>query len=159
MPVMSKVEAAFCRSGPWRGFTAKVVMPWVLRGGISSEMSWRSAPAPARTPRCSPPPNREPRSLRPTSTRRWSLLLAPGLLDSAGASRFNRPTPPGCHSTTTASTRALHLVDRSPHRLIDSDALRQALTRAGFVEVTVATGIGRLVARFDATMPTRTHEA
>lgn len=32
MPVMSKVEAAFCRSAPWRGFTARVVMPWVLHG-------------------------------------------------------------------------------------------------------------------------------
>lgn len=32
MPVMSKVEAAFCRSAPWRGFTARVVLPWVLRG-------------------------------------------------------------------------------------------------------------------------------
>lgn len=32
MPVMSKIEAAFCRSAPWRGFTARVVMPWVLRG-------------------------------------------------------------------------------------------------------------------------------
>jgi SAM-dependent methyltransferase len=32
MPVMSKVEAAFCRSAPWRGFTARVVTPWVLSG-------------------------------------------------------------------------------------------------------------------------------
>lgn len=32
VPVMSKVEAAFCRSGPWQAFTAKVVMPWVLHG-------------------------------------------------------------------------------------------------------------------------------
>lgn len=32
MPVMSKVEAAFCRSAPWRAFTGRVVVPWVLRG-------------------------------------------------------------------------------------------------------------------------------
>lgn len=32
MPVMSKVEAAFCRSAPWRAFTARIVVPWVLRG-------------------------------------------------------------------------------------------------------------------------------
>lgn len=32
MPVMSKVEAAFCRSAPWRAFTGRIVVPWVLRG-------------------------------------------------------------------------------------------------------------------------------
>ncbi|QGG94972.1 class I SAM-dependent methyltransferase [Actinomarinicola tropica] len=32
MPVMSRVEAAFCRSAPWRAFTGRVVVPWVLRG-------------------------------------------------------------------------------------------------------------------------------
>ena len=30
MPVMSKVERAFCRSAPWRAFTGRVVLPWVL---------------------------------------------------------------------------------------------------------------------------------
>jgi ubiquinone/menaquinone biosynthesis C-methylase UbiE len=30
MTVMSKVEAAFCRSAPWRGFARRVVVPWVL---------------------------------------------------------------------------------------------------------------------------------
>ena len=32
MPVMSTVEAAFCRSAPWRAFTGRIVVPWVLRG-------------------------------------------------------------------------------------------------------------------------------
>jgi len=27
---MSSVEAAFCRSAPWRGFARRVVLPWVL---------------------------------------------------------------------------------------------------------------------------------
>jgi len=27
---MSRVEAAFCRSAPWRGFARRVVLPWVL---------------------------------------------------------------------------------------------------------------------------------
>lgn len=30
MPVMSGVEAAFCRSAPWRGFARRVVLPWAL---------------------------------------------------------------------------------------------------------------------------------
>ncbi len=30
MPVMSKVERAFCRSAPWRSFTGRIVLPWVL---------------------------------------------------------------------------------------------------------------------------------
>lgn len=31
MSVMSSVEATFCRSAPWRGFTRRVVLPWALR--------------------------------------------------------------------------------------------------------------------------------
>ena len=30
MPVMSTIEQAFCRSAPWRRFTERVVVPWVL---------------------------------------------------------------------------------------------------------------------------------
>lgn len=32
MPVMSTVERAFCRSGPWRGFARRTVLPWALHG-------------------------------------------------------------------------------------------------------------------------------
>lgn len=31
MPVMSRVEATFCRSAPWRGFAGRVALPWGLR--------------------------------------------------------------------------------------------------------------------------------
>ena len=30
MPVMSRVERAFCRSAPWQSFTGRVVLPWIL---------------------------------------------------------------------------------------------------------------------------------
>lgn len=30
MPVMSRVEQAFCRSAPWRLFASRVVLPWAL---------------------------------------------------------------------------------------------------------------------------------
>ena len=32
MPTMSKFEAAFCRSRPWRAFAGGVVLPWSLQG-------------------------------------------------------------------------------------------------------------------------------
>jgi ubiquinone/menaquinone biosynthesis C-methylase UbiE len=32
MPVMSPVEAAFCRSAPWRLFARRLVLPWALQG-------------------------------------------------------------------------------------------------------------------------------
>ena len=32
MPVMSRIEAAFCRSRPWRAFTGSEVLPWSLQG-------------------------------------------------------------------------------------------------------------------------------
>ena len=34
MPVMSRVEQAFCRSAPWRAFTRRTVVPWASRGHI-----------------------------------------------------------------------------------------------------------------------------
>ncbi len=30
MPVMSRIERAFCRSAPWQSFTGRVVLPWLL---------------------------------------------------------------------------------------------------------------------------------
>lgn len=32
MPVMSAIEGAFCRSGPWRLFARRSVLPWALDG-------------------------------------------------------------------------------------------------------------------------------
>lgn len=32
MPVMSAIEGAFCRSGPWRSFARRSVLPWALDG-------------------------------------------------------------------------------------------------------------------------------
>jgi ubiquinone/menaquinone biosynthesis C-methylase UbiE len=32
MPAMSRLEAAFCRSAPWRVFTQHAVLPWALQG-------------------------------------------------------------------------------------------------------------------------------
>lgn len=196
MPVMSKVEAAFCRSGPWRGFTARVVMPWVLRGEdlvgdvleIGAGAGANTAVLAATHPRAAitatdidPAMVAAARArlarfggriaVQQADTTRLpfdddsfdaavSLLMLHHVLDWESAirevARVLRPGGRliGYDLNATRSARALHLVDRSPHRLIDSDALRQALTRAGFVEVTVAAGIGRLVARFDATMPT-----
>jgi ubiquinone/menaquinone biosynthesis C-methylase UbiE len=36
MPTMSRVEAAWCRSAPWRFFARRLVLPWALQG---SELS------------------------------------------------------------------------------------------------------------------------
>lgn len=32
MPTMSRFEAAFCRSRPWRAFARRLVLPWSLQG-------------------------------------------------------------------------------------------------------------------------------
>jgi ubiquinone/menaquinone biosynthesis C-methylase UbiE len=32
MPTMSRVQAAFCRSQPWRAFAGNAVLPWSLQG-------------------------------------------------------------------------------------------------------------------------------
>lgn len=32
MPVMSAIEASFCRSAPWRSFASRTALPWALDG-------------------------------------------------------------------------------------------------------------------------------
>jgi ubiquinone/menaquinone biosynthesis C-methylase UbiE len=32
VPAMSSIERAFCQSAPWRAFSSRVVVPWVLEG-------------------------------------------------------------------------------------------------------------------------------
>jgi ubiquinone/menaquinone biosynthesis C-methylase UbiE len=32
MSVMSNIEAAFCRSAPWRSFARRIALPWALQG-------------------------------------------------------------------------------------------------------------------------------
>jgi ubiquinone/menaquinone biosynthesis C-methylase UbiE len=32
MPTMSRIEAAWCRSAPWRAFARRLVLPWSLQG-------------------------------------------------------------------------------------------------------------------------------
>lgn len=34
MPVMSRIEQAFCRSTPWRAFTRRTVVPWATGGHV-----------------------------------------------------------------------------------------------------------------------------
>ncbi|MCU0268589.1 MAG: class I SAM-dependent methyltransferase [Acidimicrobiales bacterium] len=59
----------------------------------------------------------------------------------------------GYDLTASRSAKALHLADRSAHQLINPYQLRHALEEARFVDITVTHGLGRLVARFDATKP------
>ncbi len=65
----------------------------------------------------------------------------------------------GYDLTASRIARALHVADRSPHELIDPDQLHQALQEAGFVDITVTLGLGRFVARFQATKPRPTHSS
>ena len=196
MPVMSKVEATFCRSRAWRSFTAKVVMPWVLRGEdfvgdvleIGAGAGANTAVIAAIHPQAAitatdidPAMVAAARARLARFGRRIAvqqadatrlpfdddsfdavvsmLMLHHVLCWEAVIQEVDRVLRPGGRLvgydlTSTRSARALHLADRSPHRLVDSDELRQELTRAGFVEIAVATGLGRLVARFHAAMPT-----
>ena len=198
MPVMSKVEAAFCRSGPWQAFTAKVVMPWVLSGqdltgdvleigvGAGANTAVLAAAHPEATITATdidPAMVAAARSrlsdfggritVQEADTTRLpfddirfdavvSLLMLHHVLDwqraVSEAARVLRPGGRlvGYDLTASRSAKALHLADRSPHQLIDPDQLHHALTEAGFVDITVIHGLGRLVARFNATKPTPT---
>lgn len=201
MPVMSKVEAAFCRSGPWQAFTAKVVMPWVLDGeDLAGDVLEIGAGAGANTavlagahPEAAiTATDLDPAMVAAARTRlagfgervtvqeadttrlpfddarfdaAVSLLMLHHVLDWRGAigelARVLRPGGRlvGYDLTASRSAKALHLADRSPHQLIDADQLRDAFNEAGFTNITVTHGLGRLVARFHAEKPTPTEVA
>jgi len=196
MPVMSRVEAAFCRSGPWQAFTAKVVMPWVLHGedltgdvleiGVGAGANTAVLadthqeatitatdldPAMVAAARTRLASFGEQVTVEEADTTRLpfddgrfdaavSLLMLHHVLDWQGAigelARVLRPGGRlvGYDLTANRSAKALHLADRSPHHLIHPDQLRHGLKEAGFVDITVTHGLGRLVARFQATRPT-----
>lgn len=195
MPVMSKVEAAFCRSGPWQAFTARVVMPWVRHGedlagevleigaGAGANTAVLAAAHPEATITAT---DLDPAMVTAARTRladlgdrvtveradttrlpfddghfdaAVSLLMLHHVLDWQRAihelARVLRPGGRlvGYDLTASRSAKALHLADRSPHQLIDPDALRSALNDAGFIDTTITSALGRLVARFHATKP------
>ena len=195
MPVMSKVEAAFCRSGPWQAFTAKVVMPWVLHGedlagdvleigaGAGANTAVLAAAHPDATITAT---DLDPAMVAAARTRlagfgeqvtveeadttrlpfdddrfdaAVSLLMLHHVLDWQSAigelARVLRPGGRlvGYDLTASRSAKALHLVDRSPHQLIDAEELRVACNEVGLMDVTVTHGLGRLVARFRAEKP------
>lgn len=57
----------------------------------------------------------------------------------------------GYDLTRTALARLVHVVDRSPHRLLRPDELRTGLATAGFAPVTVHADLAGHVMRFTAT--------
>lgn len=200
MPVMSKVEAAFCRSAPWQAFTAQVVMPWVLRGqdltgdvleigagaGANTAVLARTQPAATITATDIDPAmvaatrRRVARfgarvTVEPADTTAMpfddhsfdaavSLLMLHHVLDWETAlgelARVLRPGGRllGYDLAATRVARAVHVVDRSPHHLLDPAQLRDGLAAAGFVAIDVTTGLAGLVARFRAATPTPADE-
>ena len=70
----------------------------------------------------------------------------------AEAARVLRPggTLVGYDLTDTRLARWVHMVDRSPHRLLAAGELAPALTQAGLGTVTVQQGVGGHVMRFVA---------
>jgi len=59
----------------------------------------------------------------------------------------------GYDLTPTAAARLVHVLDRSPYRLIAPEQLEGALRLAGFGEVTVTSGLRGAVMRFTAWTP------
>jgi hypothetical protein len=100
---MSSIERAFCRSAPWRSFSSRVVVPWVLEdrtlAGEALELGTGSgAMAEVLLDRFP--------SLRlqaPTSIARWSRRRNVGWLASEVAPSCSQPTRHRCRSLTVDS--------------------------------------------------------
>lgn len=192
MPVMSKVERAFCRSASWRRFTGRVVLPWVLgdltlEGEVLEVGSGSGANARAILERHAEiqltATDLDP--VMVASARRRlgmfgdrvsvseasvtalpfddghfdmvvSLLMLHHVIEWQAALeeivRVLRPggTLVGYDLAAERIARAIHVVDRSPHRLITPQALDAGLVAAGFDVVDVRTGAGGTITRFSA---------
>lgn len=200
MPVMSRVERAFCRSAPWRAATGRLVLPWVLgdlalEGEVLEIGSGAGANAQVLVQQ-HPEIRLVATDLDPlmvASARRrlslWedrvdvteasavSLPLNDGRFDVVvsflmlhhvieweaalhEAARVLRPggTFVGYDLTNGLVSRAVHVVDRSPHRLIAPRELRVGLAAAGFHSIHVDTRFGGTVARFVASTPQPGHQ-
>jgi ubiquinone/menaquinone biosynthesis C-methylase UbiE len=59
----------------------------------------------------------------------------------------------GYDFTDTAFARLIHRADRSPHRILAADELREGLNKAGFGDVAVRTSHRRHLMRFHARRP------
>ena len=181
MPVMSKVEAAFCRSAPWRAFTARIVVPWVLRGenlaGEVLEIGSGAGANAAVIAETQPQAQITATDLDPTMVtaararlERYGTRATVAEADStrlpfdddhfdAAVSllMLHHVVRPGGRVVgydliATAGARVLHLADRSPHRLLSRSELDRQLTTSGFQDVDVTPALGGLVARFHATV-------
>lgn len=193
MPVMSRVERAFCRSAPWQGFTSRVVLPWVAgnpepRGRVLEIGSGPGANARALLERYRSidltatdidpvmvtaarkrlaPYDHRVDVLKADATHlpfnddsfdtAVSLLMLHHVTDwrdtLAEVARVLRPggTLVGYDLTDRFAARTIHLIDRSPHRLLSPADLAYGLTEAEFTAVQFNTAALGTVARFRAT--------
>ncbi len=191
---MSAVEAAFCRSVPWRAIARRAILPWALHGvelqGEVLELGGGSGAMADSAARSYPSARLTVSDVDPTMVQAATLLLSN--LDNVTVERADMSALPydkqsfdfvtsflmlhhvihwrrgleevarvlrpggtfvGYDLTSTPIARAIHVVDRSPHLLLDPDDLHRQLRETGFVEITVRTSFAGAVARFRAHRP------
>ncbi len=192
MPVMSRVERAFCRSAPWQSFTGRVVLPWLLGDTELDGQVLEIGSGPGANGRALLERYRAveltatdldpvmvaaarrrlaPHGARVTVTKAdatdlpfdddhfdtaVSLLMLHHVIDWRDAlvevASVLRPggTLVGYDLTDRRTARIVHLVDRSPHRLLASGELADGLDAAGFTAVQIDTAALGTVTRFRA---------
>lgn len=189
MPAMSVLEAAFCRSGPWRAIARRAILPWALQGvelhGEVLELGSGSGAMAEGVARSFPSVQLTVSDVDPAMVAAAARLLGDRgnvIVDQADVTalpypdgafefvtsylmlhhvvdwrhglqevaRVLRPggTFVGYDLADTSIARAVHVIDRSPYLLLDSDDLHRELLEAGFVDVAVRTGFAGTVARF-----------
>jgi ubiquinone/menaquinone biosynthesis C-methylase UbiE len=194
MPAMSLVERVFCRSGPWRTFARRIVLPWAIEGaplsgdvlelgagsGAMAEGMVRSHPAITLTVTDVDPAMVHAARSRLTGVAGVAVqqadvtmlpfedasfdvvtshLMLHHVVDWAAAlgeaARVLRPGGlfVGYDFTDTRFARAIHRVDRSPHRILAAAELRRGLEAVGFEDVSVRTSYRDHAMRFRARAP------
>lgn len=192
MPIMSKVEGAFCRSGPWRSFTRSVALPWVLDSspldgdvleigagaGANAQVILESHPRVDLVATDLDPVMVDAAKRRLARFERLasvqvvdatqlpfddhsfdvviSLLMLHHVIDwPAVLGEVKRVLRPGgafvgYDLTARAGAQALHVIDRSPHRLLDPTELAAGLRSVDLRNVDVTPAFAGTVMKFRA---------